>query len=77
VVQGFSVGQIGNPDAKWEKDGNTNIGIDASLFKGAIDITADYYIKNIKDLLYNPTLPGHMERGRFLIRMWPPCGIKE
>ncbi|HEY4289580.1 MAG TPA: TonB-dependent receptor [Puia sp.] len=58
VVQGFSVGQIGNPDAKWEKDGNTNIGIDASLFRGAIDITADYYIKDIKDLLYNPTLPG-------------------
>ncbi|MBS1664170.1 MAG: TonB-dependent receptor [Bacteroidetes bacterium] len=58
VIQGFSVGQIGNPDAKWESDVNTNIGFDASLFKGAIDITADYYIKDIKDLLYNPTLPG-------------------
>ncbi|HWK05884.1 MAG TPA: TonB-dependent receptor [Puia sp.] len=58
VVQGFSVGQIGNPDAKWEKDGNTNIGIDASLFRGTIDITADYYVKDIKDLLFNPTLPG-------------------
>ncbi len=58
VMQGFSVGQIGNPDAKWERDVNTNIGIDASLFKGTIDITADYYIKDINDLLYNPTLPG-------------------
>jgi len=58
VVEGFATGQIGNPDAKWESDVNTNIGFDASLFKGAIDVTADYYIKAIRDLLYNPTLPG-------------------
>jgi TonB-linked SusC/RagA family outer membrane protein len=64
VVQGFQVGQIGNPDAKWEKDANTNIGIDASLFKGAVEISADYYIKDIKDLLYNPTLPGTYGTGR-------------
>jgi len=64
VVEGFSVYQIGNPDAKWERDGNTNIGFDASLFKGAIDVTADYYIKSIKDLLYNPTLPGTYGSGK-------------
>lgn len=58
VTEGFQTGQIGNPAAKWEKDGNTNLGIDAVLFKGAIDITADYYIKDIKDLLFNPSLPG-------------------
>ncbi len=61
--QGFSVGQIGNPGAKWESDGNTNVGFDATLFKGALDITADYYIKDIKDLLYAPTLPGTFGRG--------------
>ncbi|MBS1602793.1 MAG: TonB-dependent receptor [Bacteroidetes bacterium] len=64
VVEGFSVYQIGNPDAKWERDGNTNIGFDASLFKGAVDVTADYYIKSIKDLLYNPTLPGTYGSGK-------------
>lgn len=61
--QGFAVGQIGNPDAKWESDVNTNIGFDATLFNGAVDITADYYIKRIKDLLFNPTLPGTYGRG--------------
>lgn len=63
VQQGFQQGQIANPDAKWEKDINTNIGFDATLFKGAINITADYYIKSIRDLLYNPELPGTYGRG--------------
>jgi TonB-linked SusC/RagA family outer membrane protein len=63
VQQGFQQKQIANPDAKWEKDINTNIGFDATLFKGAINITADYYIKSIRDLLYNPELPGTFGRG--------------
>ncbi len=62
-AQGFTVGQIGNPNAKWESDANSNIGFDATLFKGAIDITADYYVKQIKDLLFAPTLPGTYGRG--------------
>lgn len=63
IEQGFQAGQIGNPDAKWEKDINTNIGFDATLFKGKIDLTADYYVKNIKDLLFNPSLPATAGRG--------------
>jgi len=63
IQQGFRTGQIGNPDAKWEKDINSNIGIDATLFQGKIDITADYYEKNIKDLLYNPALPATAGQG--------------
>ncbi len=63
IEQGFQVGQIGNPDAKWEKDANTNIGVDASLFKGILNITFDWYQKNITDLLFNPELPGTYGRG--------------
>lgn len=58
IVQGFRVGQIANTAAKWEKDINSNIGFDASLFKNKVDISFDYYEKNIKDLLFNPSLPG-------------------
>ncbi|MBE7173964.1 MAG: TonB-dependent receptor [Williamsia sp.] len=58
ISQGFQVGQIGNPNARWEKDINSNIGIDATLFNGILDFTADYYQKDITDLLYNPTYPG-------------------
>jgi TonB-linked SusC/RagA family outer membrane protein len=58
INQGFRTGQIANQNAKWEKDINTNVGVDASLFKNRIQFTADYYVKNIKDLLLNPALPG-------------------
>lgn len=58
TVMGFQPSQIGNPNAKWESDVNANIGLDATLFNGHIDISADYYRKDIKDLLYNPELPG-------------------
>ena len=57
IEQGFQTGQIGNPDAIWEKDISTNIGLDATLFKGKIDFTIDYYVKNITDLLFNSPLP--------------------
>ena len=63
IQQGFQAGQIGNPDAKWEKDINTNIGLDATLFQGKIDLSVDYYVKNIKDLLFNPALPATAGRG--------------
>lgn len=58
LTAGFASFQIGNPDAKWESDVNANIGIDASLFNGELDFSADYYRKDIRDLLYNPELPG-------------------
>lgn len=58
LVMGFQAGQIGNPNAKWEKDINSDIGVDATLFNGQLGFTADYYYKNIKDLLYNPQLLG-------------------
>jgi TonB-linked SusC/RagA family outer membrane protein len=58
TVLGFQQARIGNPDAKWESDVNADAGIDATLFDGKLEITADYYWKNIKDLLYDPELPG-------------------
>lgn len=58
ILQGFYRTRIGNPNAKWESNVNANIGIDATLFKGALEITADYYRKDVRDLLYNPELPG-------------------
>jgi len=58
TTAGLRPSQIGNPDAKWERDIRSNIGLDATLFKGALDFTVDYYKKDVKDLLYNPNLPG-------------------
>jgi TonB-linked SusC/RagA family outer membrane protein len=58
TMMGLQRMRIGNPDAKWEKNINSNIGIDATLFKGKLDLTVDYYRKEIRDLLYNPEIAG-------------------
>ncbi|MDO6518313.1 SusC/RagA family TonB-linked outer membrane protein [Zobellia uliginosa] len=57
LSEGFRQTRIGNPDAKWEKNINYNVGLDASLFNGKVQLTADYYKKEVEDLLYNPNLP--------------------
>ncbi|SHJ39552.1 TonB-linked outer membrane protein, SusC/RagA family [Pseudozobellia thermophila] len=57
ISEGFGQTRIGNPDAKWEKNINFNVGMDASLFNGKMQLTVDYYEKNVEDLLYNPNLP--------------------
>ena len=55
---GFQRTRIGNPDARWEKNINANIGFDASLWKGKLDLTVDYYNKEVRDLLYTLELAG-------------------
>jgi len=56
VEEGFYRDRIGNPNATWEKNVNTNIGIDMNLFQNRLQVTADYYHKNVVDLLYNTEL---------------------
>ncbi|WP_316815639.1 TonB-dependent receptor [Pedobacter nyackensis] len=58
ILAGFYQDQIGNPGAKWEKNINANIGFDATLWGGKLEVSADYYRKNIRDLLYNPEMIG-------------------
>lgn len=58
ITPGYFQNRIGNPEAKWESDKNANIGIDLSLFHGRFDFSGDYYRKDIKDMLFNPELPG-------------------
>ena len=58
LSSGLSESQIGNPDAKWEQDGNFNLGFDLTILKGQLTVSADYYQKNIKDLLFQTTLLG-------------------
>lgn len=58
VQLGIQRGRVGNPDAKWEKNINANVGFDALLFNGKLDLSVEYYRKDIRDLLYNPQLPG-------------------
>jgi TonB-dependent starch-binding outer membrane protein SusC len=48
---------IGNPDLKWEAGQQLNIGFDLSVLKGRVSLSADYYDKKTKNLIFNETLP--------------------
>lgn len=53
IVNGAAIGNTSNPDLKWETTYQTNIGLDFSLF-GNVDFTANYFVKNTRDLLFQP-----------------------
>jgi len=52
-----SIGQsnVANPDLKWEKTTQINLGLDYSVLKGKIFGSFDYYNKNTTDLLFQST----------------------
>ena len=51
VVTALSPKQLANSDLKWEASQSTNIGIDLGLLRNRLNITADFFIKDTKDLL--------------------------
>ncbi len=56
----FSPGVRLPGNLKWETTQQTDIGLDASFFRNRLHITADYYIKNTKDLLNTVSLPSSL-----------------
>lgn len=48
---------IANPDLRWEKSAQSDIGLDIGLFNNRLSIIMDYYHKRTDDLLYVKTLP--------------------
>ncbi len=57
----FSDSQLvykGNPEITWETSNNLNVGFDFSFFKGMLSGTAEYYQRQVTDMLFNvPTDP--------------------
>lgn len=51
AIKGIIETKIANKDLTWETVAISDIGIDADLFGGKLSLTADYYIKNTKDIL--------------------------
>lgn len=51
---GITLAASGNPDLKWETTTQNNIGLDLQFLNGAINLTADYYIKKTTDMLTIP-----------------------
>ena len=55
IVQGVAIGTPSNPDLKWETTRQFNIGVDLQ-FSNIIDISANYFVKNTNDLLFQPAV---------------------
>ncbi|WP_167021306.1 TonB-dependent receptor [Chitinophaga sp. Cy-1792] len=64
VDQSVVYGVYPNPNVTWEKAKTTDVGIEASLFKGKLGIEADYFYKRTSDILRPRTLsiPGTFGR---------------
>lgn len=54
---------LGNDELTWEKTRTFNIGFDASLFRGSLDISVDYFHKHTWDILMGPQTPGVLGAG--------------
>ena len=50
---GLAVMTQGNPDLQWEKADQYDLGTDLSFFQGALTFTADAFLKDTGNLLYN------------------------
>jgi TonB-linked SusC/RagA family outer membrane protein len=48
---------LGNPDLKWETTAQTNIGIDLTILKSRVTLTADAYYKKTSDLILDVKWP--------------------
>ncbi len=49
--------QLENRDLEWEKNNSINIGFDAALLDGRVQLNVDYYKNTTSDLLLNVPLP--------------------
>ena len=57
LLQGAFPKNFANPDIKWEETAMTNVGIDFMALNNRLSLTADYYVKNTKDILLTVPIP--------------------
>lgn len=57
AAEGYYRSKLGNADAKWETSVTKNIGFDATLFNGKLDVILDFWQKDSKDLLFQKGVP--------------------
>jgi TonB-dependent starch-binding outer membrane protein SusC len=56
-LTGINPSGISNPDLRWEKSTQANLGLDISLLNNRLSFVVDVYSKKTRDLLYIKTLP--------------------
>lgn len=56
-TRGFFLRRFSNAEAKWEEIEQTDIGFDLGILNNKFSFTADYYVKNTRDMLFPVALP--------------------
>jgi len=56
-LPGMSIASNPNPDLKWEKSGEFNVGLDLQVLGSRLGLSFDYYNKTTRDMLYWYTVP--------------------
>lgn len=62
--QGGTTTNIPTPDLKWEVVETQNYGVDMGFLNGDLTLTADYFIKDTKDMITRVALPGYYPKNR-------------
>lgn len=57
-VPGQRATQLANPDLKWEKTAQMDLGLEFGFFNNRLSAEVDYYTKKTSDLLLNVNVPG-------------------
>ncbi|MBM1106349.1 TonB-dependent receptor [Aurantibacter crassamenti] len=65
-VGGTGLNRLANPDLKWEKTGQYDVGLELGLFQNRITFEADYYYRKTTDMLLDAPVP--QSSGYTLIR---------
>nr|WKN36161.1 TonB-dependent receptor [Tunicatimonas sp. TK19036] len=56
-VGGTGINRLANPDLRWEKTAQYDIGLEVGLFQGRIGFEADYYYRKTTDMLLDAPVP--------------------
>ncbi|MEM6966713.1 MAG: SusC/RagA family TonB-linked outer membrane protein [Bacteroidota bacterium] len=56
AINGFYRTRIGNPFAKWERAITSNVGVDAIMLNGKLDVGIEWWRKDTEDLLFQQPL---------------------
>jgi TonB-dependent starch-binding outer membrane protein SusC len=73
AIPGYELIQFGNAKAKWEITTSTNIGIDASLLHGKVDVGFDWYTRLTTDMLFPVPTPSPQAWPTLLSAISAPC----
>lgn len=57
IVNGIGIDRLANPNLKWEKTKQVDMGVEIGLFNGRVSLEADVYRKLTDDMLLNSPVP--------------------